>query len=294
MESFGYRYARKADLPVLRSELGEEAWGRLARLLEFGCTEPEWILLGLDGAAVVDTLALASPGEFNVPLEIIRLHGRIDSALDSLHLFRRAIEKAKALGVRELYCTVPEDSADASVLFQVGFYRWRNVARFEAAGPVDLGTRGYRSAEADHFARTEIIALIERTSEGCSDSQIEVYRQRLGGFADAEMTLKMMESARFDPLWWRVALAPEGNAVGIILPVVAFGELTVGFIGIIPEHRGRRVASFLLAEAWSVMKQQGHLTLCAEADERNVSMHRALTKSQFSRRSQQLEWRLEL
>ncbi len=69
------------------------------------------------------------------------------------------------------------------------------------------------------------------------------------------MTLKMMESTRFDPLWWRVALAPEGTAVGIILPVVAFGELTVGFIGIIPEHRGRNLASFLLAEAWLVIKR---------------------------------------
>jgi hypothetical protein len=47
-------------------------------------------------------------------------------------------------------------------------------------------------------------------------------------------------------------------------------------------------------EAWSVMKQQGHSRLCADADERNVSMYRALTKSQFRRRWQKQEWRLEL
>jgi GNAT superfamily N-acetyltransferase len=289
MEHIGYRCARQSDMPVLRSELGEEAWSRLARLLEFGCTKPEWILLGFDGAAVVDASAIAAPSEFTLPLEIIRFRGK----LDSLHLFQRTIEKAKVLGARELYCTVPQDSADASMLLQAGFHRWRHVVRFESAGPVDVGVRGYRSAEADHFARTEIITLIERTSEHCSDSQIKVYRQRLGGFADAEMTLKMMESTRFDPRWWRVALAPEGTAVGIILPVVAFGELTVGFIGIIPEHRGRSIASFLFAEAWSTIKEQGYLTLCAEADERNVSMHRALSKSQFDRRSQKQEWRLE-
>ena len=91
-----------------------------------------------------------------------------------------------------------------------------------------------------------------------------------------------------------MALAPEGNAVGIVLPVMAFGEPTVGFIGTVPEHRGRNIASFLLAEAWLVIKRQGHLTLSAEADERNVSMHRALTKSQFSRRSRQQEWRMEV
>jgi GNAT superfamily N-acetyltransferase len=294
MEPLGHRYARKADLPVLRSKLREEDWGRLARLLEFACTKPEWILLSFDGAALVQALALAAPNEFNLPLEIIRLQGGLDSILDSLHPFQRTIEKAKELGARELYCTVPQNSTDVSVLFQAGFHHWRNVVRFESAGLVNLGAPGYRSTDAEQFARSELIGLIERTSEGCSDSQIEFYRQRLGGFADAEMTLKMMESTRFDPRCWRVALAPEGNAVGIVLPVMAFGEPTVGFIGILPEHRGRNLASFLLAEAWLVIQRQGHLTLSAEADERNVSMHRALTKSQFSRRSHQQEWRMEL
>ena len=42
------------------------------------------------------------------------------------------------------------------------------------------------------------------------------------------------------------------------------------------------------------MKHQGHISLCAEADARSVSMHRALAKSQFSRRSLMQEWRLEL
>ena len=180
------------------------------------------------------------------------------------------------------------------LLSEMGFCRWRKVVRFASAGPVDLGARGYRSTEVGNFARAEIIALIDKTSEHCLDSQIEFYRRRLGAIADAEMTLQMMESTKYDPRWWRVAFAPDGNAVGIIFPVVAFGEPTVGFIGVVPEYRGRNIASFLLAEAWSVMKHQGYSTLCAEADERSVSMHRALTKSQFSRRCQKQEWRLEL
>ena len=134
---------------------------------------------------------------------------------------------------------------------------------------------------------------MERTSECCCDSQIELYRQRLGGMADAEMTLQMMESINYDSRWWRVALSGEGNTVGIVLPVIAFGEATIGYIGVVPEHRGRNVASFLLSEAWSPMQRQGHSTLSAEADERNVAMHRVLTKSQFNRHPQKQEWRLK-
>jgi len=286
--------ARQFDLQILRSELGEGARRHLTRLLDFACTKPEWILIRFEAGVVADVLVLAAPSKFNLPLEIIRLHGGLDAGIDSLRLFQRAIKNAKGLGVRELYCSVPEDAADASALSLAGFRRWRKVVRFESAGPIDLGVRNYRSAAVGKFARAEIIALIEKTSERCSDSQIEFYRQRLGGIADAEMTLRMMESTRYDHRWWRVALAPDGNTVGIIFPVVAFGEPTVGFIGIIPKYRGRNIASFLLTEAWSVMKHQGYSTLCAEADERSVSMHRALTKSQFNRETQKQEWRLDL
>jgi hypothetical protein len=294
MEPLNYRSARESDLPILRSELSEQTWLNLARLLESACTKPDWILLNFEAGALTDALALVAPGESNLPLEIIRLQAEFGAKIDPLRLFQRAIEKAKALAVTELYCTIPEDSSDASSLLDTGFRRWRKVARYESTGPVDIGVRGYRSAEVGNFSRSEIIALIEKTSEHSLDSQIEIYRQRLGGMADAEVTLRMMESTSYHPRWWRVALSPEGNTVGIIFPVIAFGEPTIGFIGVIPEHRGRNIASFLLTESWSLMKRQGLSTLCAEADQRSVSMHRALSKSQFRRRSQKQEWRLEL
>jgi GNAT superfamily N-acetyltransferase len=293
MEARSHRVAGRSDLKILRSELGERAWGHLARLLDSACTKAEWILLSFEAGALADVLVLASPSEFNLPLEIIRLLGGLDPKNDYSLLLQQGIETAKFLGVTELYCTVAEDSSDASSLVQAGFCQWRKVFRFESAGPADFDLPGYRSIEAGNFTRAEIIALMEKTSQRCCDSQIELYRQRFGGMADAEMTLQMMESITYDPRWWRVALSGEGNTVGIIFPVVAFGEPTIGYIGVIPEQRGRNIASFLLSEAWSLMQRQGHSTLSAEADERNVAMHRVLTKSQFSRQPQKQEWRLE-
>jgi len=294
MDHGSYGFARQSDMQILRSGLSEESWSHLSRLLEFSCTKPEWIILAFAGGALVSALALIAPSEFSLPLEIIRLHGGPDRRTDALRLYQLAIERARMLGVRELYCTLPEDSADASVVSEARFFRWRKIVRFESSGPGELSERGYQSREVSHFKRTEIVALIEKTSRGCFDSQIEYYRQHLGGSADAEVTLQMMEFTRYDARWWRVALAPDGNTLGIIFPVVAFGELTVGFIGVLPEFRGLNIASFLLREAWSILRSQGHSALWAEVDERNVSMQRALQKSQFNRRSQKQEWRLEL
>jgi hypothetical protein len=279
---------------MLRSELDEESWSGLSRLLRFSCTKQEWIFLWFEAEELAGALALAAPSEFHPPLEIVRLLGGFGRPADPLRLFQLAVEKAKALGARELYCTLPENFAEASVISEARFCPWRKVVRFESGGPVDLGVGGCRSAAVDNFARSEIIELIEKTSQNSADSQIKLFRQQLGGIADAEMTLRMMESLSHDPLWWRVALAPKGERLGIVLPVCAFGELVVGFIGVVPENRGRNIASFLLFEAWSIIKLQGHLTICAEADEQSVPMHHALAKSQFSRRSQKQEWRLEL
>ena len=152
------------------------------------------------------------------------------------------------------------------------------MSRLESSAPADTGVPGYQSAETHNFERAEIIALIEQTSVLSADSQIEFYRQRFGGIADAEMTLEIMEFTEYDPRWWRVALEPAGHSIGIVLPVLAFGEPTVGYIGVLPKCRGRRIASFLLTEAWATMKPAGYPTLYAEVDQENVSMRRALDR----------------
>jgi GNAT superfamily N-acetyltransferase len=289
-----YRFAQQSDLTILRSALSQEARSCLSTLLGSFCTKPEWILMGFETQAIVSVLALASPSEGSVPLEFFRLHGELDERLDCLPLFQVAVEKARMLGASELYYTIPENAADAALISKAQFREWRNVVRFETADAISPGAPRYRTALASNLGRTEVIALVEKASALSADSQINYCRQCLGCAADAEMTVKMLESTRYDPSWWRVALDPDGHAAGIIFPVIAFGEPTVGFVGVLPEHRGQNVASFLLREAWSAMKRDGCSILCAEADQQNTAMHRALTKSGFVRRWQKQEWRLEL
>jgi GNAT superfamily N-acetyltransferase len=292
MERCTFRFARQSDLQRIRSELSPEAWNRLSELLKLNCTKPEWIVLGFTAEALTGTLALATQTAFGFPLEVFELHRDPKGRIDSLGMLNFAIENARTLGSRELFYAVPEDSAQIEIISDAGFRPWRKVVRFESKGPADFGAQSYRSAQTNNFDRTEIIALIEQTSELSADSQIELYRRRLGTMADAEMTLEIMELTEYDPRWWRVAFTPGGRPIGIVLPVLAFGEPTIGFIGVKPEFRGRKIASFLLAEAWAIMKHGGYSTLYAEADRRNVAMHRGLTASGFTLQCRKQEWRL--
>ena len=203
-----------------------------------------------------------------------------------------AWKRTNTLGARDLYCTALEDSDDASLLSDLGFRKLRRIVRFErgSAVPDALGRVDFVAA-AD-FERAEIVALIAETSAHSSDLQIRYYRRRLGEMADADMTFQMMESTKYDPNWWRVAVDSNRRAIGIIFPVIAFGEPTVGFVGVIGDYRRRGIASALLAEAWSIMNREGYSNLLAETDDRNIPMHRALMKSGFARRWEKQEWRL--
>ena len=294
MESCSYRFAQPSDLQTVRSELSEEAWLRLSGLLECSSTQPDWIVLAFAGKRLTAMWALATHTEFGLPLELFEFHGNLQGRIHSLELLQFVIEKARSLGSRELFYTAPADFAGAEAVSEAGFRPWRNTVRFKSTNPVDIALPGYRSCVTTAFDRSEIIALLEQASALSADSQIQFYRERLGGRKDAEMTLKAMEYTQYDPDWWRVALTTGGQMIGIVLPVLVHGEPTIGFIGVRPEFRGRRIAQFLLAEARSVMSRSGWSTLYAEADQRNTSMYRALISSGFTLQCRKQEWRLDV
>ena len=83
---------------MLRSELDEESWSCLSRLLRLSCTKQEWIFLWFEAEKLAGALALAAPSEFHHPLEIVWLLGGFGRPVDPLRLFQLAVEKAKALG----------------------------------------------------------------------------------------------------------------------------------------------------------------------------------------------------
>jgi RimJ/RimL family protein N-acetyltransferase len=286
------RFAQSSDLSMLRSEMSDEDRNRFSALLRHSCTRPDWILLGFEGGALTKLLVLAAPGNLEFPVEIIPFYREPGDRDHSALLFESAIEKAAALGARELFCCPQADSADEALLSEIGFQRWRNVVRFDSISAAEAGPYNFQFASVGDFEREAIVALVAETSESSADLQIELYRERLGEMRDAEITLQVMESTRYDPSWWRVAVQTDGQPIGVIFPVIAFGEPTVGFVGVSAKHRGRGVATGLLSEARSVMTRQGYSSLSAETDVRNIPMHRALAKSGFARRWQKQEWRI--
>ncbi|MGW7789007.1 GNAT family N-acetyltransferase [Streptomyces sp. P10-4] len=72
--------------------------------------------------------------------------------------------------------------------------------------------------------------------------------------------------------WWQLALTPAGEPVGIHIPARNPSGPCVGFIGVVPEHRGHGYAYDLLAECTHFLAGQGAEFIAAATDQGNVPM----------------------
>ncbi|MEU6484848.1 GNAT family N-acetyltransferase [Streptomyces sp. NPDC046887] len=72
--------------------------------------------------------------------------------------------------------------------------------------------------------------------------------------------------------WWQVAHAPDGTLAGIHIPAHNPSGPCVGFIGVVPEHRGRGYAYDLLAECTHYLVERGAERVAAATDQGNTPM----------------------
>ncbi|MGW2560446.1 GNAT family N-acetyltransferase [Streptomyces sp. NPDC001514] len=72
--------------------------------------------------------------------------------------------------------------------------------------------------------------------------------------------------------WWQLAYTPEGQLVGLHVPAHNPSGPCVGFIGVVPEQRGRGYAYDLLAECTHFLAEQGAEFIAGATDQGNFPM----------------------
>jgi ribosomal protein S18 acetylase RimI-like enzyme len=81
--------------------------------------------------------------------------------------------------------------------------------------------------------------------------------------------------------WWQVASTPQGEPVGIHIPAHNPSGPCIGFIGVLPEQRGRGYAYDLLAECTHFLAERGAEFVAAATDQGNFPMAANFTKAGF-------------
>ncbi|MFD5592123.1 GNAT family N-acetyltransferase [Streptomyces griseorubiginosus] len=81
--------------------------------------------------------------------------------------------------------------------------------------------------------------------------------------------------------WWQIAYTPEGDTAGIHIPAHNPSGPCVGFIGVVPEHRGHGYAYDLLAECTHYLTERGAGFVSAATDQGNFPMAANFTKAGY-------------
>ncbi|MFJ6386731.1 GNAT family N-acetyltransferase [Streptomyces sp. NPDC091972] len=79
--------------------------------------------------------------------------------------------------------------------------------------------------------------------------------------------------------WWQIAYTPQGEAVGIHIPAHNPSGPCIGFIGVVPEQRGRGYAYDLLAECTHCLVGQGAEFVSGATDRGNFPMARNFARA---------------
>jgi RimJ/RimL family protein N-acetyltransferase len=147
--------------------------------------------------------------------------------------------------------------------------------------------------------------LLFRQTRG-RDEMIELMTRVLDGTLDAHsrddlthMTPTESATAHFDRElaiyhspreWWRVATLPDGEPVGFVTPGRNAYNPVLGYIAVLPEHRGKGYVDELLAEGTRVLAAEGVPRVRAATDVGNVPMAAAFARAGYVTFERSVNW----
>lgn len=126
------------------------------------------------------------------------------------------------------------------------------------------------------------VELFARASVDSLDAATRREVSRVGVVAAAREDVGVYRSMRGERSWWRVARDARGDVVGFALPSANDGGPVVGYLGVLPEHRGRGYVDDLLAEVTRVLVAAGSERVRADTDRGNRPMAQAFERAGWS------------
>jgi ribosomal protein S18 acetylase RimI-like enzyme len=117
-----------------------------------------------------------------------------------------------------------------------------------------------------------ILALFRRIAEGSLDDETGRNLARVGPDETARLDLEFYLDAPGKRDWWRTAHTPDGVLVGLAIPSATAYHRNVGYLGVLPEARGRGFGSEIVAEITRMHAADGAEKITATTDVVNFPM----------------------
>ncbi|MCX5387040.1 GNAT family N-acetyltransferase [Streptomyces sp. NBC_00083] len=151
-------------------------------------------------------------------------------------------------------------------------YEWTPAAGL----PEPSGRLVFRAEPDDEV----FVDLFHRVLADSLDATSRKEAERVGARTQARDDVAFYrDSMPGDRSWWRTAWTPEGGLVGFGLPSRNHACPVVGYLGVLPEHRGRGYADEILGEITRILAAEtGPERVRADTDMTNTPMAAAFER----------------
>ena len=284
-------------------EVGREAEQDYLASLTAGRTRPEWTFVALrDGETVARAAFWGRPGAAHpISLDWFELGDSTPEV--GAELARAAYaEVADAEGGRpEFQLVLPPDWRERTDVRAVAQAR---IDAIEGAGLSAFVERwGYRWETADGLpergdrlvfteaADDELLAAVVASLTGTFDAHDGENIARDGVEAAGRESWTFLNSLAGRE-HWRLAKDADGSVVGAIFPTtVPSGRASIGYIAVMPDHRGKGYVNELLAEMVHSHVGRGAALITGNTDLANFPMAKAFNRAGFRTTSAQIDFR---
>ena len=171
-----------------------------------------------------------------------------------------------------------------------GFAFRRETDRFHWRGDVPPSLPGRLSFRTlEEVGEAAFVDAMMRVSEGTLDREIREERERLGPRGAARDFFEDARRVEHELSWWRLAYdGPDEDLAGLVMPAEPPGFLTLFYVGVVPEMRGRGYVDDLLAAGTATLldaRRRGkrEKPLRADTDVANAPMAAAFRRAGWKR-----------
>jgi RimJ/RimL family protein N-acetyltransferase len=269
----------------------------LESLLRQECTRPGWCVIGYRAGAPVARAAFwALPGR-PVPTDLVLIDADRDEADLSAGraLLARMHELATELAAEELSHSVDsppqapqyQENEDARIrlLEESGYELLRDGLRWRYSGSPTRDDGSVQSLvlrALPEVGEGAFVDAMAATYQGTRDSWITRTIEERGRREAARADFLDYQALEHRPEWWELAYTEDGALAGVIMAAKNPSTAVIGYVGVVPEQRGRGFATQLVRRGTEQLHAGGAAAIGGDCDRDNVGMVKALERAGYA------------
>lgn len=291
------RPARTHEIPALTTVAGDDERNAataayLEKLLDVGCTRPEWCLVAeaADGTLRGNVVLWSPPGR-DLPMDIVLFEPH-DAALGA-ELLAAAGDLARSLGaedqghVLDQPAQAPQFQRDpqlrADLLSAAGFTLDRDGCRFKWGPDSAVPSQDQRltwKSLAD-LGEEPFVDLLQDALSQTADAIFQAEVADHGLRAAAELNFQECLEYEHKPEWYEIGFTTDGSPAALVLAARNATFPVIALIGVASGHRGQGFATAAVARGTQTLAGEGATEVRGDCDAANIGMFKAFQRCGF-------------